>query len=172
MDYREHLQSIEDEVNSFKSRKLSDWGGWNAWIGFYRELQQKLGTGGWDYVPNPTGGFLGFWWCHVGIGECELYLQLEYNKFCFKIHVYDKDKRNPLRSKWFNAIRAEAANKNFDVVKPARFGSGNVMTVCIADGEYRQLNADGFIDMDLTVEYFRKAEEVLKSAREKLDESA
>ena len=169
LDYREHLQSIEDEVDSFKSKKFSDWGEWHAWIGFYRELQNRLGTGGWDYVPNPTGGFLGFWWCNVWAGECELYLQLEYNKLCFKIHVRDKDKRNTLRSKWFNAIITEAANKNFNVVKPARFGSGNVMTVCIAKDEYRQLNADGFINMDLTVEYLRKAEELLKSACEKID---
>ena len=65
----------------------------------------------------------------------------------------------------------EAKNMDLKFKKPPRFGYGRYMTVCIAEDEYRQLNADGFIDMDLTVEYFRKAEELLKSVREKIDES-
>ena len=172
LDYRERLQSIEDEVNSFRTKNLSDWKySKRAWEGFYRELKKKLGYGQWKDVSNRSGGFLGFLWCYKGNSECELYLQLEQDKFCFKLYVEDESRRKYLRSKCHDLVVGEAKNMDLKFKKPPRFGYGRYMTACIAEDEYRQLNADGFIDMDLTVEYFRKAEELLKSAREKLNES-
>ncbi len=60
VDYRNYLQSIADKIESYKSIELSKWG-WYSWVGFYLELQKRLGDGHWDYVANPNGGFLGFW---------------------------------------------------------------------------------------------------------------
>lgn len=59
-DYRDHLQSIEDEVNSNETLPIDEWKR-SRWMGFYLRLQEELDTGTCGYVPNPKGGFLGFW---------------------------------------------------------------------------------------------------------------
>jgi len=164
VDYRNYLQSITDKIESYKSIELSKWG-WYSWVGFYLELQKRLGDGYWDYVANPNGGFLGFWWHFQGNGECEQYLQLEQDKFCFKIWVKNEDQRRSLRSKWHKTIKNQAENIQLNLVKPIRFGNGEYMTVCVFNGEYRK-TTDGIIDMDATIAQFRKAEGLLKSVHE------
>lgn len=166
VDYRGYLQSITDEVESYKSKEISKWG-WHAWIGFYLELQKQLDSGHWDYVANPAGGFLGFWWHFQGNDDCEQYLQLEQDKFCFKIWVKNEGERRLLRSKWHKTINDKARDNDIglNLVKPSRFGNGKYMTVCIFDGEYRETE-DGVIDMNKTIDLFRKAENLLKSVHE------
>jgi len=166
VDYRGYLQSITDKIESYRSKELSKWG-WYAWIGFYLELQKQLGSGHWDYVANPAGGFLGFWWHFQGGDDCEQYLQLEQDKFCFKIWVKNEDERRLLRSKWHKTINDKARDKDIDLnlVKPSRFGNGEYMTVCVFDGEYRETE-NGIIDMEKTIAQFRTAENLLKSVRE------
>ena len=151
VDYRSYLQSITDKIESYKSKELSKWVRYE-WIGFYLELQKRLGSGHWDYVANPTGGFLGFWWHFQGNDGCEQYLQLEENKFCFKISVKNDDKRKQLRSKWHKIINNKARDSDIDLnlVKPSRFGNGKYMTVCVFNGEYRETK-DGIIDMSKTI---------------------
>ncbi len=164
VDYRDHLQSITDDVESYKSKEISKWG-WYAWIGFYIELQKQLGSGNWDYVANPTGGFLGFWWHFQGNDKCEQYLQLEQDKFCFKIWVKNNDERTQLRAKWHKAIEKHGQNYGLDLTKPTRFGNGEYMTVCVFHGEYRETK-NGVIDIKKTVEKLKKAEKLLKSVDE------
>jgi len=164
LDYRNHLQSISDKVESYKSKEITGWG-WYSWVGFYRELQKQLGGGNWDYVANPNGGFLGFWWHFQGSDECKQYLQLEQDKLCFKIWVKNKDQRRALRAKWHKIIKNKANDVAIKLVKPTRFGNGKYMTVCVFDAEYRKTTA-GLIDMDATVEQLRKAENLLKSVHE------
>lgn len=164
IDYRNYLQSITDNINSYKMIELSKWG-WYSWIGFYLELQKRLGDGCWDYVANPNGGFLGFWWHFQGNSECEQYLQLEQDKFCFKVWVKKESQRKHLRSKWHKIISNKAGDTQLNLVRPIRFGYGEYMTVCVFDGEYRK-TTDGIIDMDATIAQFRKAEELLKSVHE------
>lgn len=164
LDYRNHLQSISNKVDSYKSKKITDWS-WYSWVGFYRDLQKQLGAGDWDYVANPSGGFLGFWWHYQGNEECGQYLQLEENKFCFKIWVKNNDQRGILRFKWHEIIKAKAQDFKLKLVKPSRFGNGEYMTVCVFEGEYRK-NISGTIDMRATIELLRKAESLLKSVHE------
>lgn len=85
-DFREHLQEIEDRTNSYREwtqdHRRCDY---LAWEGFYRRIECELlrvHSGiewlNWRYVPNPSGGFMGFWWQPSCVGEnCPLYLQLE-----------------------------------------------------------------------------------------------
>lgn len=160
VDYRGYLQSITDKVESYKSKKLSEWN-WHSWVGFYLELQKRFGNGHWDYVANPTGGFLGFWWHFQGNDDCEQYLQLEQDKFCFKIWVNNEDERKSLRLKWHKIINNKAKDIDLNLVKPTRFGNGRYMTVCVFNGEYREVK-DGIIDMDKTIDLLKKAESLLK----------
>ena len=168
VDYRNHLQSISDDVESYKSLPITQWKPRSrSWIGFFLELQRqsgKLGEGRWGYVHNPTGGFFGFWWASQGNDNCEQYLQLEEDKLCFKISVGEKspDVRRSLRSKWYELVRAKGQEYGLDLVRPRRFGNGKCLTVCVFNGDYRESDND-LIDMEKTVARLRKAECLLKS---------
>lgn len=161
LDYREHLQSIQDRIVSYKTLPIKKWE-WESWIGFYIELQKHLKKCGWDYVANPSGGFLGFWWYFKEQIDCQLYLQLEENKLCFKIEVEDKSKRTTLRDLWHKNIMAKGKMFEIDLIKPKRFGLGTWMTVCVYEGEYRKCN-NGIINIEKTVEELKKAEKLVES---------
>ena len=166
VDYRNHLQSISCAVDNYKSRPIEKWV-WHSWIGFFLELQkelEQLEKNCWDYVPNPSGGFLGFWWASQGNDNCSQYLQLEKKKLCFKISVGESspDERRFLTSKWYEIVRAKGQEYGLDLVRPRRFGHGRCMTVCVFNGDYRESDND-VIDMEKTVARLRKAECLLKS---------
>ena len=165
LDYREHLQSISDGVASYQSLPIDKWNRY-SWIGFYLRLQKELDDGNWGYVPNRSGGFLGYWWHSQSDHECEQYLQLEENKLCFKICVDDPHHRRELRTKWHKLIQERAKEDKLPVKKPSRFGNGQYMTVCIYDGDYRITNDDNVIDIASTVKLLKNLEFLLESAYE------
>lgn len=164
IDYRDYLQSISDKTESYKLLPIKKWG-WYSWVGFYQKLRNELGSGNWDYVANPRGGFLGFWWHFQGDENCEQYLQLEQDKLCFKIWVKNDSDRGSLREKWHKIIMAKGQESGLKLKKPRRFGNGKYMTVCIYDGEYRECS-NGIIDIDKTISRLRNAEALLKAVRE------
>jgi hypothetical protein len=165
IDYREHLIQITKQVDSFMHLPIEDWS-WHSWIGFYLRLQDELKAGDWDYVANPSGGFLGFWWHSHGDNECEQYLQLEENKLCFKIRVGDNSDKRELRSRWHSLIKNKSSDiKNLSIIKPTRFGSGKYMTVCISPNDYRVTKADNRIDILKTIELLKSAESLLTSTQ-------
>ena len=164
-DYRDYLQSISDMVEGYKSQPIEEWD-WYSWIGFYLELQRRLGLSDcWNYVSNPKGGFLAFYWHFQGDEGCEQYLQLEEEKLCFKICVTHKNNQKSLRNKWYKKITAEGPNYGLKLTKPVRFGKGETMTVSIYNGKYRECS-NGLIDIDKTVARLKKAEELLDAVKE------
>ena len=165
LDYREYLLSISDAVKSYQSKPVDEWD-WYSWIGFYLRLQKELEDGNWDYVPNPSGGFLGMWWHFQGNQKCEQYLQLEDDKLCFKIWVDKSQDRRDLRSMWHSRIKEKGSEYDLVLEKPARFGNGTYMTVCIYGGEYRITDDNGILNVASTVKRLKKAEELLKSVDE------
>ena len=161
-NYFVYLRQIEDEVQSFRTLPPKDWS-WNSWNGFYSELQTKLGDGSWDYVANPSGGFLGFWWHFQGDDKCERYLQLEQDKFCFKIWVRDQETRRELRGLWHQRVIDACPRQGLKAKRPDRFGNGYYMTVAILDQEWRIINKENRIDLYKTIDLLKKAEAVLDS---------
>jgi hypothetical protein len=157
IDYANHLKKIEDERNSYKLIPIDEWY-YDSWIGFYKELKEKLGTGNWNYVSNPSGGFLAFHWNWINIDGGEKYIQIEEEKFCFKIWVKNKERRYELREKIHKKTIQEAGKHDIDVIRPDRFGYGEWMTVAVFKGDYRITNSENIIDMDLTVENIKKIE--------------
>ncbi len=139
-------------------------------------------NGKWLYVPNKSGGFIGFYWGYQGDEHFSLGLQLEarYDEatsncldpilkdglLCFKISVDDKFKPSVVRNKWHDIIikKSKEASCLVNVVKPERFGSGKSMTVCTYDGDYRVFK-NNKIDIDATVDRLKAAEELLDSVR-------
>lgn len=165
IDYRNHLLKISSKVDSYIHLPISDWG-WHSWIGFYTRLKEELKAGNWDYVANPSGGFLGFWWHWHGDNKCEQYLQLEEDKLCFKIWVGEGEDKRELRSRWHSLVKNESANfSELAIKKPARFGSGTYMTVCVNRDDYRITDADNKIDFQKTVKLLKSAESLLSSVQ-------
>lgn len=159
-DFREHLMLIESRVQSYLTLDPNQWKS-QSWVGFYSKLQQELGVGHWNYVSNPTGGFMGFWW---GLGQGKPYLQLEHGKLCFKIKAVDDStaKRKSMRNKWYALIKSQCTDFGIELEKPTRFGNGNYMTVIVAKEDYRHKNNEGNLDFNATVEHLRKMSAFMK----------
>lgn len=161
-DYVELLEYIEKQEQSFKYLPVEEWN-WYSWAGFYNYLQEKIGDGKWGYVANARGGFLGFWWYWNSDEECEQYLQLEENKLCFKIAVDDESRRTDLKWKWNERILNASKGSPVNIVKPM-LRNGQCMTVAVFDGDYRQTDGEGKIDLDKTVLAIQEAQRILDKA--------
>jgi hypothetical protein len=165
IDYRNHLFQISKKFESFKFLPINDWT-WHSWIGFYILLKGELKTGNWDYVANPSGGFVGFWWHWHSDEQCEQYLQLEENKLCFKVKVSTTTDKRELRAQWYNILKSNSSEiKGLTIEKPHRFGSGKYMTVCINKDDYRVTKANNRIDIGKTIELLKSAESLLTSVQ-------
>lgn len=162
-DFRQHLQSIQNNVESYLRLPIFPKGAnpkWKtqAWTGFYIHLQKELGSGLWQKINNEAGGFMGFWW---GNQSGKPYLLLEEDRLCFKIKVDDPTQRKKIRTYWYKLIKSKQADAGLTLTKPLRFGSGKNMTVMVANGDYRQVRDDGCIDMEATVNKLKKIEAFL-----------
>lgn len=182
LDFRQHLEQLEYRTNSYKEwtkeeREQNDKGEywyWNAWEGFYRCLEEKLSRNkwgyGWGYVPNPAGGFLGWWWWPV---DSKLYLQIECNKkkrggwrdarLCFKVSSEDKDDKRELKWCWHNRVIKAGGQQ---VTKPKIMRIGNAMTVALWKEDWMAFGEDGKLDITQTVENLRQVSDVVKKAAE------
>lgn len=131
-DYYNYLQSIEEAVQSFKSKPVNKWKK-RAWIGFFQHLQSYLGEGHWKYVANKSGGFMGFWAFKQVVGDIAVYLLLEQDKVCFKVSVPSSKEYSKIRNELYKLFKTEASKFDLKVIKPKRFGSGKDMTFAVLD---------------------------------------
>jgi len=162
-DFHDYLSDVEQSVRAYNTIPFAEWD-WYAWQGFYSEIQSLLEEGDWGYVPNPRGGFVGFWWHWKNVGDSKQYLQLEQPVLCFKIFVDDKEKRREMRSEWSERILSVAEDSSLKVARPRRFGTGKSMTVAFLEGEYRELTPSGLLDISGTLNVLRQAEDILDRA--------
>lgn len=160
IDYRNHLQAIEDFTNSYSTLPVSEWG-WYAWQGFYKKLEDDIKDSSWSYVANPNGGFLGFWWNFVENDEVYMYLQFEYSKLCFKIECNGDCNKSELRWKYYSLLEKEAKKANINVEKPIRFGTGKYMTIGIVPTN--ELFGDTQINMQELIEKLKSFENLVRS---------
>ena len=163
IDFLENLERIEKEVESYQSIPIDKWS-WPCWVGFFKVLNRRIkNSGHWEYVANPSGGFLGFHWgWHDDpiCPECKVFLQLEWQKLCFKIEVENKDRQKELRGEWYELICVES---NGFAKKPERFGKGKYMTVAVHnDLDYRRTLPDGTLDLDGTLKIIQEAEDLVR----------
>jgi hypothetical protein len=163
-DYIEHLEWINGMMQSFMYSSLEDWHFLFAWQGFYNYLQDKLDDGAWDYFTfTRRNSFLGFWWHENKDEDCNRYLQLEKNMICFKIKVYDKNKRADLKLKWRDRFIKASKGSPVKVVKPSR-QSDNAITVAVIDGDYRRTDKEGKIDLNNTLDVLLEAQRIFDKA--------
>lgn len=84
-----------------------------------------------------------------------MYLQIEQGKLCFKIY-YDGDRKNlsAFREEYHSKLMSVKGNKNPEIVRPTRFGSGTYMTIAIV--EPSDLFGDGVVDIDEVVKRLKQ----------------
>lgn len=128
IDYRNHLQEIEDQTISYETLPVTKWD-WYQWQGFYKFLETKINVNSWGYVSNPSGGFLGLWCKGVKNDEITMYLQFEESKLCIKICDDKSDNHTEIRNKYYDLLIGIAEKEEITIEKPARFGSGTFMTI-------------------------------------------
>ena len=159
-NYTQRLFMIENWVNSYKNLKVDDWG-WHSWIGFYTYLQKELNDGNWHYVPNHSGGFLGFWWHFKEIEESILfYVQLEQeNTIYFKLIFnknFDTNIKRQLRDKLREILFLK--QNNFVISKAGRSG-GYSMSIAKIDNFIIE-KEDGTASIEKTFENIKKIEKL------------
>ena len=166
VDYYKYLDDLDKKIKSYQTESLDKWH-WYSWQGFYSELQKRIGDGKWDYVSNPAGGFLGFWW-HFKYGNLngsgyDYYLLIEQGKFCFKVYPYNQEKetRRMIRDHYRAKLFDKAPEHNIQIQKSGR--SGKHMTVAILSSEFRELDENGLIDIKKTVEKIREIQAMVDS---------
>ncbi|PWW31392.1 PD-(D/E)XK nuclease superfamily protein [Cytobacillus oceanisediminis] len=151
LDYLHYLEKIEEGISSFRVKPVKEWNHY-AWQGFYQELQKEI-NGNWGYVPNPSGGFWAFWW--VSASNKAYFLQLQQQRLCVKISPEEGENKREIRMQGMKDILAESEKRNLLLKKPARLGSGRVMTIAQRD-DYLQTTSEGLIDIKRTIEELKK----------------
>ena len=166
-DFANHIAQLSELITEFRRKNLSEWD-WNDWKGFYIALQQEKplmkNDGNWDYVANPSGGFMGFWWHWHEVKGGNVYLQLEERQACFKVEVSESDLAQDLKFGWNARFLDAAASMNVCIARPDRMRVGSYMTVAKFHGDYRVANNEGLLDFDATCKNLRAMEEVLEQA--------
>ena len=161
-----HLERLEDLTNKWITElpydeKGDDKWSWLAWQGFFMALRERLGDGDLAYVPNPSGGFLGFWWHWRPIDGGSLYLQLEEGKACFKVEVDEAVDAGEKKWAWHSLVIEKATEAGVCAVKPSVMRKGSWMTVAVLKENYRKVKRDGCIDMDATIAKLKQMEDVV-----------
>lgn len=162
-DYIEHLEGIESLMQSFRNLRLDDWDFIWSWQGLYNYLQEELDDGEWDVINKPHKTCLSFWWYENRDNDCEKYLQLDKEILCFKIKVFDKNRRADLKLKWIEKITRAAEGSPVRIIKPS-LPDDNDITVAVVDGDYRRIDEDLKIDLDKTMKVIMEAQRVFDKA--------
>ena len=165
-DFVTSLRRREDQVQSWATESPETWG-WHAWEGFYGALEEHIKNdvknADWDYVANPSGGFLAFYAGFLDRGEVEVYIQIEGGdstdangvrdgKLVFRIACGDavpRERYRELRAYWHRQITDRGLPH---VERPIRFGFGGTMAVAFVARKHWQAHGkDGSLDLDRTV---------------------
>ncbi|TGE06438.1 PD-(D/E)XK nuclease family protein [Hymenobacter fodinae] len=144
-DFKEYLSNIELQSNSYLTfSNITD--DWKAAEGFFVRLQELVGEwSDWRYVPNQTGGFLGFWYHWQGTEEFDLYIQIE-NGFANGIKVVVKigDWTPSVDTLYtvLNGLQPYAKAQGLTLHKPQKYRAGPTSTLAVLKNPFLVNEAD------------------------------
>lgn len=187
-EFRTHLQCWEDETQSFRANKVSEWK-YSAHEGYYLYLENALkkegeacGNYGWCYTNNPGGGFLEFWWVPERKSTENLYrfgLQIRDCKTLFirVTEAWEKDEQirvaPDIRWQLYEQIAqvADRFKENIKVTWSGRAGGYSATLAQVYFDENQNFlvtGQDGKVDFDASIERMRRAIRFLEDVREKV----
>src|SRR5262249_13276236 len=154
-------------VQSFPTVPPQDWH-FTQWIGFFTALRGMLGEGEWEAGGHGGGGYNAFRWHwskdkHLALtgatatGISRRRPGRHEGELRFKIVVPNENKEHQRakRDEWNKMLKAKARSAGVNLVTP-RGRLGKRMTVAVLDGDYRQCDHRGLLDMTRTVEMLRR----------------
>jgi hypothetical protein len=172
VDFRERILRIEKFNNFFLKKVINSWNN-TDWEGLYQCLENENIVLDWRYVSNPAGGFLNAWitpWVYWK-NKYPLYLQIEQGNLCFKISTHPGDigiipeniTRKMIRDEIHNLLITKSKDFGLNhIVKPARFGAGNWMTVAIVKTDCWLGAGNSIIDIEKVFEELNKYKKFLE----------
>lgn len=166
-EFVDHLERMEADVRAFERLLPSGWKELHpvprrrlVWAGLFQQLAPDLG-GRWDYVSNPTGGFMGFWWSFLPVPGGSVYLQLEHDRLVTKVDSGANGDRRKLRDTWM--VRVVSIQGPVRFRRPDRLGHGRWMTVGVATDCYLRTTEGGGLDLPATRAVLEMATASLKT---------
>lgn len=158
-DYYQYLSEIEKKVQSFNNQSFENWDEY-SWIGFYSHLQKYLRKSNWRYIPNQSGGFLGFYWYFISFKftdtTSQIYLQLEEDRLVIKLSVDDSTLRRKIRDVVQQHLLDTAKALNIKVLKFGRLGKA--MSIAKLDFDYRSQSRNQLLNFDNTINILKQLE--------------
>lgn len=166
-DFVLYLKSIEDETAAFKEMSIGKWRD-PQWQGLYMAIESGRDDLDWHDTPNQNGGFCGMNFKPIGLGQYNVYMQIEggngNGNLCYKIEVFDKANQLSARTQAHSIIMDKAKELGLtEIRKPKRFGKGETMTVAIVPKEEWLGKDEDIIDMDKVRNNISKYESILKN---------
>ncbi len=156
-DFHSRLRRIEEAVQSYQNLPLAEWGkNPYPWRGFYLAVQQQLGGGEWDQTGHPGGNSLAFRWNW----RDNTFLRLEGEELCFRVRVDEESQRLAKWTELKKSLVAVNGKNGLTLSFPTR-RLGLHMGVAALDGDYRQADEKGLLNMEKTVEILRSAESLI-----------
>lgn len=159
ISYTDHLTKIDDATNNYHNIDPK-WGPDRLeWQGLYMWLQKELGGAKWDYVPNPNGGFLAFWWAYRESHGFKTYLQLEQHKMCVKMDTsgLTLDQVREKVETWQHCMRTHG-HKDLPYPRLGKLGKPN-SSVTLHTAPYLQADGDK-VNLLKTLQALREYEEL------------
>lgn len=161
IEFKEYLIEIDNQTDSYNSLEnlISNW---KAAEGFYITLQERIKEDSdWRYVPNQTGGFLGFWyhWKWEKASEGNLYIQIEnafeYGiKLVVKIDEWEQDIL--LLHKILADLKLISIRYGLALVKPDRYRAGETSTVAVVENAFPNENKFDVNEFIITLKSLEK----------------
>ena len=176
-NFRAHLQVWENETNSYRHVHFSEWDRRRI-EGFYIELEDRMvkegkwNCDGWEYVPNPAGGFLCFTFAENTMAqkpyEVTMYLQIV-NATRLIVRLVERigpGIREHLMYEVLGLLEDNARQADDVRIKKAgRFGGGETGAVAEVtfddEDSYLALTDGGIVGMDATMRRLDRAREFI-----------
>lgn len=150
VEFKEHLFALENQTNAFKDYNTLTTE-WSAAEGFYRWLQNQLQEWShWEYVANPAGGFLGFWYHFSETTNCQIYIQLENRigaQMKLVVKISDWSPSVNLLYELLNTLQHIAPKYGLSLVKPDKYRAGGTSTLAVVENAF-YIDKSGVIDLN------------------------
>lgn len=135
-DFKSYLTTIEHLTSSYETLKSIN-SNLNTAEGFYIKLQELIPEWtDWKYVPNKTGGFLGFWYHWVKGKNFDLYIQIENiigKKIQVNIKIGNWNPKMETLNEILAALQLGAGKYALQIIKPVKYRLGKTSTLGIVN---------------------------------------
>ncbi len=150
-DYLAHIRNLEDKTNSFMSFEMLKSSGRVA-EGMFMELEKlEKHKSSWGYVPNQSGGFMGFWYGFYKTPSFgHVYVQIVLPWSANPQVVIKVGKWEPVVEILHKALKdvVQISKKHgLALRKPDRFRAGSTSTLAIAENALRA-DENGLLDWE------------------------